>query len=310
MGDSRALQVRDFFFNRDVDIYNAGYSVINTADMQYFLEVQDISNIDVVLFALNHFSFNTNWCDVSYPTDNSYTEPAQSMNILSQMRYSIRSSMKIGKTIEVASLVDSNFVGLNAKFNRGGMLNDGSYYYGETYQEIDEGESIQKRLLDTIKSIENGNGRFVYGNQVNPNAVFYLKEFLQYCKDNGIYVICYAPPYAPTVNISMKAKGDSYAYQYELLKILPDVFRQYGFEFFDYTDASYLDCTDDYYIDGFHGSDVVFLRMFIDMIKHGSRLSDYCTLEYLQKYEESRFSNIRIFETWEQYNELTLQNSP
>ncbi len=305
MGDSRALQIRSFFFNPETAVYNAGYATNNTADMQYYLESQDISDIDVVIFALNHFSFNANWNKVSYPNHNDYIEPTSTVtNVVSQMAYIIN-NMNMTE-IPVSDFLDMRLVGLNASINHNGMLNDGSYYYGEICEAADRGQSASERLANTLDRIENANDRFEHGEHADPDAILYLEEFLQYCKENDIYVICFAPPYAPTVNGAIKEKEDAYGYHYETLEVLPGIFDDYGFEFFDYTDVSFLGCTDDYFLDGFHGSDVVNLRMFINMIEQGSRLGEYCTLEDLQGYDTSRFSDIRILETWEQYNKISV----
>ena len=308
MGDSRALVIHSFFFNEDIIFYNTGYTVTNTAEMQYFLESQDTSNMDVIIFALNHFSFNINWSDVGYPNHQDYITPHPPdyiANIKSQIDY-LQSSRKAGKSVLTKNIFDTGLLGLNAVINSNGMLNDGSYFYGEIHYKEDDGQDTQGRMEDTLDRIENANRRFQHGERANPNAIHYLELFLQYCKDNDIYVICFAPPYAPIVNKAMKERGDAYAYQYETLEIVPRIFENFGYEFYDYTDASFLGCTDDFYLDGFHGSDVVFLRMFIDMIEHGSRLGRYCALDDLQIFNTERFSNTRLFETWKQYNKLTL----
>ena len=308
IGDSRALEIRRFFFNENVTFYNAGYAARNTAEIQYFLESQDVSNIDLVIFALNHFSFNLNWADVNYPNHTDYIEPPSQFsgaNLIAGTRY-IADNLMAGKRVPLKNISTLKYIGLNAAINQNGMLNDGSYFYGEGISKAAAGFDAQQRVEDTLSRIESANRRFQHGEKANPNAVYYLEQFLQYCLDNHIDVICFAPPYAPTVNDAMREKGAAYAYQQETLEIVPRIFDDYGYEFFDYTDAAFLGCTDDFYLDGFHGSDVVYLRMFINMIERGSRLGEYCSLEDLHAYDKNRSSNISLLETWEDYNALTL----
>lgn len=308
LGDSRALQVRSFFFDHGVNFYNAGYSVVHTADMQYFLEAQDVQNIDMVIIVLSHFSFNANFQDIEYPKHADYKQmPSNGIFDAGIQAKYMWNSIKAGKFI-LANMSNKNAIGQNAKINFNGMLNDGSYYYGELFAKEDQRtEGTDDRLKDTLNRIKNASSRFEHGDSANPKAFHYLEQFLQYCKNNGIFVIAYAPPYAPAVNNAMLEKGEAYAYQYEMLETVPSIFKEYEFEFYDYTDAASLDCTDDFYLDGFHGSDVVFLRIFMDMMARGSLLNEYCSLEHLRAYDQNRYSDLRLMQTWEQYNRESMK---
>lgn len=310
LGDSRALTIPAFFFKRDVSFYNAGYSVVDTADMQYFLEHQNTQDMDYVIISLSHFSFNSNFRDIEQPTHTDFSTQSSlhgvhGIDFASSGQFFIKSLMA-GNFAFVENTFKPNIAGLNAKANQNGMLNDGSYFYGEVFRKTASGQSAGDRVADTLNRIEHADRAFQHGEHVNPNAIDSLEEFLEFCTERNIYVIAYAPPYAPTVNEAMDQHGGDYGYQKEMLALLPSIFTAHGYEFHDYTDAAFLGCTDDFYIDGFHGSEVVFLRMFIDMIENGSRLKDICDLSDLQAYDMARFSDLRILQTWEEYNDLIL----
>ena len=306
IGDSRSLQIHDFFFKEDVNMYNAGYCAITTADIQYFLETcKGTSSVNTVIFPLSHFSFNENYQDVFYPDHNKYSDYKEGVgSTFSQVVHRLYEDIQKG-TLTLADyygiIKNTNAVGLNAKFNGNGILNSGAYYYGKTYSEEDNHDSTY-RIQDTLTRIKNANMRFEHGETASPSAIYYLREFLNYCEENEIYVISYAPPYAPSVNHAMEAKGEAYGYQEEMLRLVPEIFAEYSnAEFFDYTDISFLGCNDDYFIDGFHGGDVAFTRMFVDMISKGSRLKDLCDINALREYDRNRYSDLVLFSGVEEY---------
>jgi len=308
LGESRAIQVRDFFFNNDVRVYNAGVAANNGADMLHFLDSQDVSAIDTLIMVVSPFTFNASALPVHYPTHTNYTIDATLLSAFDQFTF-FYDMLFSDNDIFIPNLLNTDIIGQNAKSNISGSLNDGSFFYGRELLDEIAGETPEERMADTLERIENAAGLFSHGQHANPNAIYYLEMLLQFCADNDIYVIGYVPPYAPVANAAMRAKGNAYAYHTEMLEVVPAIFARFDFEFYDYTDVSFLDCTDAHFIDGFHASDVVYLRMFIDMIESGSRLSELCTLEDLYRYDENRFSDIGILETWEEYNEITLRRS-
>ena len=307
LGDSRAIQIRDFFFNDDIRTYNAGHSVTHAADMLHFLDSQDVSAIDTLIIVISPFSFNANSTTVRYPTHTNFIIDTTRLSAIDQFTF-FYNTLFSGNNIFIPNLLNPDIIGQNAKSNISGTLNDGSFYYGRELLDKKAGETAAERMVNTLERIDSADkwDFFAHGLNANPKAIDYLEKLLQFCTDNDIFVIAYVPPYAPTINDVMRSKGNAYAYHIEMLNMVPSVFKRYNFEFYDYTDVSHLGCTDEHFLDGHHPSDVVLLRMFIDMIEKGSRLSEYCTLVDLYEYDRNRFSDIGILETWEQYNEITL----
>ena len=306
MGDSRALQIHDFFFNENVTMYNIGYAVTTTADMQYFLECCDVSSIDTVIISLSHFSFNANYIPITYPDHDSYLDHQQGKGC--SFAYTAKQLLKelwsgdYSAADIITTVKNPWMIGLNAKRNQSGILNSGAYYYGKIIEDAAKDPEPAKRLQDTLERIETGSRRFQYADTANQDAFVYLQQFLDYCEETGIYVIAYAPPYAPSVNAAMEAMGNCYGYQTQMLQIVPQLFAGYeNAEFYDYTDVTALGCTDDYFLDGFHGSDVVFLRMINDMIARGSRLGQLCDAERLQEYNNNRSSDLSLLPSMGDY---------
>lgn len=315
LGDSRTLQIHNFFFNKDSRFYNAGIGgsiTGNAASMQYFLEFQNTDSIDVAIICLSHFWFNENNREVIYTGHDFFAEaPSLSQTDMISIINFLEHICRLDAMKNTAQNLSSfERMGGTAIIHNNGILADGSYYYGKAYPNDSIGQTNEDRLSGTLDAIEKAEVRFEHGEKINTNTLNYLDQFLQYCTSNGIYVIAYAPPYAPSINDAMSAKGNAYAYQHDALDIIPSLFRKYGFEFYDYTDVTTLDCTDNHFLDGDHASEVVFLRMIIDMIEKGSRLADFCTLDDLRSFDENRYSDQRLFETFEEYSVLACQFTP
>ncbi len=77
-----------------------------------------------------------------------------------------------------------------------GFKSDGSYYYGGL---ILYGREWDENFSDTIKRIEKGIIRFEYSDEVNPIAINTTREIVEICRENGIELIAFIPPYAPSI---------------------------------------------------------------------------------------------------------------
>lgn len=114
-------------------------------------------------------------------------------------------------------------------------------------------------------------------------------------KKNEIRVIGFEPPFAASVVKKLAEKGEEYKYMNEIPVKMLDVFQKYQFEFYDYSDVSDLGCGENsFFIDGFHGSDAVYIKMFQDMIEQGSCLKEYCDLDELINLYENRDSDVAV----------------
>lgn len=284
LGSSRAMQIRDSFFETPSDFFNAGGAVNYLLDFMNFLNNIEGANPEILIISLDQNFFNFNYSDV-VPVNIGY--PAYSP---------IKTDVVINKLIDgyIAEKVKfkplvthSNYIGVQAKVNRSGFLNDGSYFYGATYAHP------SKYFDDILKRIETGTLKFQYGEEVNPAALAALKDLLVYCKQNDIFVVGFTPPYAPSVNVAMGQNG-GYGYMEALPLAAEKLFDTFEFEFYDYSDITMLECDDTYFVDGFHGGDVAYLRMFKDMVNQGSRLSKYCNVKDMEKLNENRWSNLLL----------------
>jgi hypothetical protein len=112
---------------------------------------------------------------------------------------------------------------------------------------------------------------------------------LKMCSEKGIHVIGYFPPYAPILFQAMQNQGEHYAYLSKTAQGLTELFQRYQGSFFDFSDVGAMGGTDEEALDGTHGSEKTFLRIFIVMAKKDSRLATYVDVNYLeQRLREAR----------------------
>lgn len=124
-------------------------------------------------------------------------------------------------------------IGFNAIINRNGFLDDGSYYYGSVYS----GENIHDENFEsTFRRVESGKELFSHASDADLEAIEEIRKIFDLCKEKGIHVITYTPPYAPAVIDKMQSMDDKYAYFKQIPDLVSAVCLEYDYEFYDYTD--------------------------------------------------------------------------
>lgn len=303
LGSSRVLQIRKSFFQYPDTFYNAGLAARDAAEMQCFLEqLPETNHLKIVIISIDQWSYNYNYTGELYDPDSSCFVDF-SLNKTLDFKNTMTKIINdyVDQKLNILQLIQNNDrIGVNAKVNKEGFLNDGSYYYGRRFAEKDAPN--ESWFSDTFQRIENGERRFEYGEKVNEEALLQMESFLKYCKQNKIYVIGFEPPFSASVFQRMQEKEAEYKYLSEIPLKMKTLFERYQFEFYDYSDIRNLSCgSDSYFIDGFHGSDVVYIRMFQDMIRQGSKLGTYCDEEQLRDLDMNRDSDVAIYRTLDEY---------
>lgn len=292
LGTSRVMQFKADYFS--TGFYNAGGAVNNNYDeYQNFLANL---NIDVrpklIILGLDTWVFNDNWNRNASKTDKFYK--------IVKNRPDIRSILLVmmadyrDKKWTFGQLLDEekNCLGFNGRIKKSGFLKDGSYYYGDNYRN----PKAQKDYLfaDTYSRIDTGAYRFEYGETVDEESLMELNGLLDYCKQENIMVVAFIPPFAPSVYEKMQ-NSDRYGYMKDIYPKCEELFRQYNYEVYDLQNPSILGCADDYYIDGFHGGDIVYGKIIKHMLANGSIINQYIDEVELERMIKQAYSH-QVFE--------------
>jgi len=294
LGSSRVLQFRKNMFKSS--FYNAGYTITTIGDFKSFLE--DIPNdkypkylilgIDQWMFNVNYNSGKVAGRPKYYWSNNFSKYPNPNIYL------SVYKGLFTGKyTVDIINNSSSNKIGLNALVNNTGFRNDGSMYYGSQISKLinKDASSVDFKFNDTFSRIKDGNKRFEYSENINELAVDELHDLLFFCKKNNINVIGFTPPFANSVYDKM-ISSNKYLYINNLEKKLQKVFNKYDYEFYNYPSGKLLGSNDDQFLDGFHGGEVVYLNILIDMLKKHSILNEVVEIDKLYndiKNKKNRF---------------------
>jgi len=260
LGTSRVMQFRDFFFNNPELFYNAGGAVSKIKDFNIFINTLQTDNTQVLIVGLDQYFFNKNWDDLNGLQSN-YSNNFSIENILLKKNLNILKDFAEGK-IDIKRLRP-----------------DGSYFIGKTSPALTEDIGFK----DTFKRISDGNRRFEYSRNINNPAIKELDVFLQNCKRKNIHVIAFLPPFAHAVWNEIKSRSTDYSYIFNLKDRLEPILNSYSFDFFDFSDIASLGSTDDETLDGFHGSEIAYLRMFIKISEKCDILKYYVDLSSLNE---------------------------
>jgi hypothetical protein len=294
LGTSRVMQVRSGFFNPGVSFYNAGGAVEKVRQFEFFLrQLPSDYKPRVLIVSLDQYFFNNNFDDL---TQTAFA--GEYKDKFSLLAYVFENCIPIWKKvfqkkINFSEASAKNSFGVNAIQNRNGFLHDGCYYYGTsvTHPEL----SQDYHFTDTYSRIEKGERRFQYGREVNSNALAVLDSFLKYCSTKNIHVVGFLPPYAPSVYQKMRSMGDKYAYMDQIFSTSEPVFKKYGFGLYDFTDPAGLNMKDENFVDGFHGSDRVYLGIMRSITRSEPQLQQFSNVGSLDTLHARLKNNIEVF---------------
>lgn len=289
LGTSRVMQFRNYFFSNNSNFVNAGGGVSILKEFLPFLKKIDPHiTPKVIIISLDQYFFNDNWnnkhkfSELDY--DKSLNIPPSPISIFLSSYSQIIQDLYNDK-IELDKLFKSDKpkpIGMTAIMKSDGFRPDGSYRYKSKITSKEKWSDYQ--FKDTFKRIEHGTSRFEYGNSVSQSGLNDLDLLLAYCKNKKIYVIGFLPPYAPEIIKKLRDKGSSYEYLWRIDHDVSPIFKKYSYGFFDFTDMSGFDSKDSEFIDGFHGSEVTYAKLFLEMANKDQvlgRVANTKQLEFL-----------------------------
>ena len=290
LGTSRVMQFQADFFSSD--FYNAGGAVSGNYD-EYINFLENLNYIpEVIILGLDLWVFNDSWNSYACIDYTNY----KNIEVLERDSHSIIKDIKTDyskgkwKYGELNNYPE-NF-GMNGRVKDNGFLYDGSYYYGDTYRNPERQDDYH--FKSTFWRIETGSNRFEYGEHIDDETICLLGDFLEYCKNKDIMVVGVLCPLAPGVYDKMDALG-MYGYMYEIAPICKKYFDKYDYEFYDYLNGGNLGLSDDYFVDGFHGSSIAYAYIIKNMIEKDSILDDYVNIDKLNALLENRYSNLCFY---------------
>lgn len=300
LGSSRVMAFRSTFFNPGVSFYNAGSGVrLMTGFREFLKRVPLGQEPKFMIIGLDQSFFNANWPYVNYDQD--FEELFQELSPLvlwKSMRKNVFKDYFINRKFSLKEVLSRNDdyekIGLHAITNHYGLLNDGSFHYGE----IVEGgnETAKTDIAYTLNKLETGAVHFEHGQTIAQSAITELEKFLLDCKQRNIYVIGILPPYPTKIYQKMKTMEKDFEYIFKIAEKVQPVFDEFEYDFYDFSDISAMGAADEEAYDGGHASEKAYVRAFIEMAENNDVLAQYVNIDYLKKRLWQTTSDFVVFD--------------
>ena len=178
----------------------------------------------------------------------------------------------------------------------GGFRNDGSYLYSKTVFEFEKNPpSPEMMRREGIKRFNSGLYR---GNAIDPKAVLQLRRFMEICSKNRISTIVLLPPLEQEVLEMFQDHSASRDFWRAFPSHVASLCRQFKTPVFDFSGPPILRIDHRHFIDWFHGSEVVFLKMLLAMAQDPEAqpiLAKYVDQESMELQMMGAKSNYSIY---------------
>ncbi len=307
LGNSRVGEFRNVFFNEPNAFYNATGAIGALSDFKNFLEAVGHYHPKILIANMDHYYFNpeeaknnvversnpfastSGWADTMveafFRNDGwwkVYRDYAEHKFALTDLFHK--------------TTVQEKSIGLRAIAEKTGALYDGSDYYGKTMTSA----KIQQETLASIHALAEAISPTFgdwYGTDISKDALIQLRAFLAYCKERNIFVIGFLPPIAHEEYVRIQSFSNA-SYDFaraNLASTLKKEYREYGFDFYDFSDISKLGGSDAEMIDPKHGSEKLYARISLYMAARNQILSPYIDVSALSTRLEKATSSLVLF---------------
>ena len=296
VGSSHVLQMRSLFFDRRARaFYNAGAPAWLLDQVEQYLHGLAPDAAPRILI----FGLDDPWFNDAYVGD-ALTPDANDFETIFAVNRSVLQTVIGGESIDVGRMLARRepahgglALGLRAIRDGHGFRNDGSEQYGDfLVAHFLWPQNERQRHLDLLRD---GKDMYVRGDTVSTRAMAQLERILAYCKERGILVVGFSPPFMPTLYQRLEADGQ-HTYVDKLIPSLNALFARYGDRYFDFSDGAQLGATDDDFFDGWHASERIYLRLYMRMLEQmPARLGPYSDMAYLQKADAGAKDTFDVF---------------
>lgn len=299
LGSSRILQFRGHFLDQNPDaFYNAAAPAWQIPQIQWVLNNSTHKPNIIIL------SIDPPWFNEAYAGDPIFEAPVSDLARLGEVNQTYvreliseeddRLEFDYGQLLGRTEPGGSGGIALGMRaINDGhGFRNDGSEQYGDflvaqyLWQPNMRGHHIGL--------FERGEEMYVAGDTISEERMQEFTQLLDTAQQHDILVIGFLPPYMPSL-FEMLAESERHTYMHGLAPRLEELFAEYDYPFFDYSNGAWVGATDEDFFDGWHHSERIALQMYIEMARQVPELQPYSNLEALQEIVYSAPDTFRVF---------------
>jgi hypothetical protein len=277
LGTSRVFYIKKEHFLSGTGFYNAGVAVQNLDAYVDFIGSLNAPSLQYIILNLDQWWFNANYFETPLAKDFFYHphfdyKHGYHYNPLTIIK-EFYLKLKNGDLTADWSMKYPENIGLLAAEYNDGVRVDGFYVWTRMIESEQYKNGVGYELI--LDQIAGGEYLFAPGNgdEIYDHSVKEVEKLLAFCRDRGIMVTAFLPPFAPSIYALLMEKG-GYEYMARIYPTLLPLFEQYGFELYDFTDAAdIIDDTMSY--DGYHPDDRAYRRVLLSMKARGSVIGKF-----------------------------------
>ena len=298
LGSSRVGQFRGNFFKDPQTFYTASAAAFDIPNLTNFVRALGTSTPRVIIVSMDQHLFDPRLTQdyiTARPNVFASHDPAVGdyLDVFLEGYFRDGGWWKISidllkNRISIGDVFrhESGFIaiGLRAKVEHNGNINDGSHYYAGVLESQEQRQTVRADIHAEALSVTDTHG-YEYADGISERPLNELREFLALCQARGIQVVGFIPPVPHEVYAAIQAHPNA-TYQKtfkELPIVLGALYKAYGFELYDFTDITTFGGSDAEMVDINHGSEKMYARMTVAMGGKGSALSTYIDTATLQK---------------------------
>lgn len=269
IGSSRVLQFRESFFSKS--FYNMGYTVGDIPAIKATVNHMDKSHRpDLIIVGIDFWWFLKNYT-LNPVYSGSKREGLSIKGILKYIFYPY--FLWIKNESNLAAFIES-FYSPKITSDSRGTIHDGSFLY---FDIIDGSSPHDVKFRKTEKRVHDCTSPFFSAREISKEHV---EAFITYAKELQAiarHVVYIMPPISNYIYRDMKSNENLYPHVFLLKKMLEDK----GIRVFDYTDPLTVNSSDCEMIDGFHGGEITYARLMLDLARKDPEIQYAINAEYL-----------------------------
>ena len=297
LGTSRVLQFRAQLFANPAAFYNAGLGVVHLRHFRQFLEMLPPERApSLLIIGLDQKFFAASERDIAielYGTEAPSWVMANKWATVS-LDY-MRGKYRLSDAWSDSE--DAPRIGLAARVDGKGVRNDGSYRYGDYLRNPDVRNHTDRDFEASLYWISRGSGGFPWGPGIGQAALDEVAQLLESCRNRRIRVVAFLPPFAHAV-YERQASMPQFRYVLEIERDLRPIFERFEGELFDFSDLASVGASDVETVDGSHGSEAAYVRLFLRMLEHSVILPSFAAdSRYLRRRLAEAGSRYEVFKT-------------
>lgn len=297
LGGSRCSQFRSGFLNRRPQaFYNACQLADTLGEARLLIQALGRGGDyrpEIILLSLDPWWFS-----------DAYLEQQQQRFSLTELERGVPRGVALGGVFvrelapisrrllegKLLSASEPRAIGLTARFLAVGTRQDGSYRYD--YSLIPD---VSRRADVALYRISRLSMPFNPASTPSTRALGELASLLEELKRLRVEVIPFVTPLSPRT-FAVLRDSSQHRYLATLASALGRVSSEHGYRLRSYLDPSILVAAESDFIDGWHGSERLMLRLYIDLVRDNSSLGEFSDLGELLERSRAAAHPFKVFD--------------